>query len=89
MHTIQEISNELDQGRPVIAWIELTDNGHSCGHSVVVTGIDINESLVCYNDPIFGKKTEELTIFTSKWDEYFRILITIKIGQRRILDEFT
>lgn len=88
-HILQEIETELNSGRPVIAWMELTDNNHSCGHAVVVTGIDINQSLIYYNDPIFGKKAEDLSVFTSKWDAVFRILITVKIGQRRILDEFS
>ncbi len=88
-HTIQEIENEILAGRPVIAWIEMGDDGRSCAHGVVITGIDINHSNIYYNDPIFGKMVEELSVFTSKWDSVFRILITIKIGQRRILDEFS
>jgi hypothetical protein len=88
MHSIKEIEDELNSGRPVIAWTELTDNSHSCGHAVVITGIDISQSVIYYNDPILGKKMEDLSVFTSKWDSIFRILITVRIGQRRILDEF-
>ncbi len=88
MHTFAEIETEMKEKRPVIAWVELSTNGHRCGHAVVITGIDRDESLIYYNDPIFGEKQEEMTVFTSRWDNRERILIKVKIGQRRILDEF-
>lgn len=88
MHTFAEIEAEMKERRPVIAWVELSEDHHRCAHAVVVTGIDKDKSLIYYNDPIFGEKEEEITVFVSRWDKLDRTLVKVKIGQKRILDEF-
>jgi len=89
-HSFSEIEDEIKANRPVIAWIELSDGIHRCGHAVVVTGLDREKHLIYFNDPMFGEKQEEIGSFMSRWDNLDRILIKVKIGKReqRLLDEY-
>jgi hypothetical protein len=90
-HVLNEIEEELSNGRPVIAWIlppEAVDR--EMQHSIVITGIDKTGYKISYNDPIFGGREMSLGEFISCWDETDRTLIKIKVGERiqRILDEW-
>lgn len=87
-HSLVEIEKEIDEKRPVIAWVELSNGVHRCAHAVVVSGLDRDKHLIYYNDPIFGEKEEEIGSFMSRWEKLDRILIKVKIGKRRMLDEF-
>jgi len=85
-----EIETEINSNRPVIAWLSISINGTEFKHSVVVAGLDKDNHIICYNDPIFGKKRENIGKFMSMWEKLDRILIKVKIGKReqRLLDEW-
>jgi hypothetical protein len=87
-HSLAEVEKEIDEKRPVIVWVELSNGVHRCAHAVVVSGLDRDKHLIYYNDPIFGEKEEEIGSFMSRWEKLDRILIKVKIGKRRMLDEF-
>jgi len=91
-HSMDEIEKELADKQPPIAWIRLYDSEHrkSCAHAVVITDVDKEKGRICYNDPIFGEKSELITDFLARWDEEYRILIKVKIGKKkqRMLEEF-
>lgn len=91
MHSLSEIEEEIEGNRPAIAWVELSDAaGHTCSHAVVVTGIDRQEDLIYYNDPMLGEMQQEIGAFLSRWENEDRFLIKVKIGKReqRLLDEY-
>lgn len=85
-----EIETEINSNRPVIAWLVISANGTEFKHSVVITGLDKENHLILYNDPIFGKKRENIGNFMSMWEKLDRVLIKVKIGKReqRLLDEW-
>jgi len=85
-----EIEDEINNHRPVIAWLAIPTNGTLFKHSVVVTCVDMENHLIYYNDPIFGKKRENIGSFMSMWENLDKILIKVKIGKReqRLLDEW-
>ena len=85
-HAKEELEIETSLGQPPIAWIWSYDKEqlHQFHHAVVVTGIE--EGKVFYNDPIFGKKSESMDVFLSKWDDEDRILVKVRIVRR--LEEF-
>jgi len=90
-HTLEDIEEELRNGRPAIAWIlprEAVDRDTQ--HSIVITGIDKEGYKICCNDPIFGVREMSLGDFISCWDATDRTLVKVKVGQRlqRILDEW-
>ncbi len=90
MYTISKIEEEINNNRPVIAWVELSEGIHRCAHAVVVTGLDRDKDLIYYNDPMFGEMQEEIGAFVSRWEREDRLLIKVKIGKReqRLLDEY-
>lgn len=53
-HVINEITEELDDKQPMIAWVTLM-SGHRPAHAVVITGLDMEKRMVYYNDPIYGE----------------------------------
>ena len=91
-HSFSEIEDELEANRPVIAWVELSDAKgiHKAAHSIVITGLERENHLIYYNDPMFGEKQEDIGTFMSRWENVDRILIKVKIGtkEQRILDEY-
>jgi len=89
-HSLSEIEEEINNNRPVIAWVELSDGIRKCAHAIIITGLDRDKHLICYNDPMFGEKQEEIGVFMSRWERVDRILIKVKIGKReqRLLDEY-
>jgi len=81
----KEIVEENEKGKPIIAWVWLSDNrGHGCGHSVVVFEIDRSEGTIYYNDPAHGVIEEDIGKFISKWEheDVNRSLIKVKVGER-------
>jgi hypothetical protein len=91
-HSVDEIESEIRDKQPPIAWIRLYDKEHlkKCAHAVVITGIEREDGLIYYNDPILGEKIEKITDFVALWDEEDRVLIKVKIGKKkqRMLEEF-
>ena len=91
-HTLDEISEEINDKQPPIAWVVLTDEEgiHRCAHAVVITDIDRKNDRIYYNDPMFGEKDEDLSSFLTRWDYEDRVLIKVKIGKKaqRMLEEF-
>jgi hypothetical protein len=90
-HTLDEISEELKDRQPPIAWVRLSDTiGHKCAHAVVITDLDRENSRIYYNDPMFGEKEEDLPSFLTRWENEDRVLIKVKIGKKsqRLLEEF-
>jgi hypothetical protein len=88
MHRLSEIEEEINNNRPVIAWVELSEGIHRCAHAIVIT--DLNKDVIYYNDPIFGEMQEGIGTFMSRWERLDRLLIKVKIGKReqRLLDEY-
>jgi len=88
-HTIDEIEEELDEKnkQPMIAWVTLM-SGRKAAHAVVITGLE--NRIVYYNDPIYGKQEEDLETFLTRWEDQDRTLIKVKIGKKRqkMLEEF-
>lgn len=90
MCSLAEIEKEITKNRPVIAWISVSIDSRAFTHSVLLTGIDMENHLIYYNDPIFGKKEEHIGRFMSMWEKVDKTLIKVKIGSReqRLLDEW-
>jgi len=88
-HILKDIEDEIKNGRPAIAWI-LPLGARNMKHSIVITGLDLDKSLIYYNDPISGEVEARLGEFMSLWDKTDRTLIRVKIGKReqRLLDEW-
>lgn len=90
-HTLAEIEEEYNKGKPSIAWIlPPGTDPRDMQHSIVITSINREEYKIAYNDPIFGEIEMELGNFMSLWDRTDRNLIKIKLGEReqRLLDEW-
>jgi len=85
-----EIEKEITSNRPVIAWLIVSKNGTHFKHSVVITGLDKENHIILYNDPIFGKVQKDIGDFMLAWENLDRTLIKVKIGKReqRLLDEW-
>ena len=90
-NSFSEIEKEIEADRPVIAWIFVSDNHRGFAHSVVVTGLDMENGIVHYNDPIYGEVQGEIGTFVSMWEKTDTVLIKIKIGEReqRKIEEYT
>jgi len=81
----EEIVEENTKGKPIIAWIWLSDNrGHGCGHSVVIFDINVSEGVIYYKDPIHGDIEEDVGQFISKWEheDVNKTLVKVKVGER-------
>jgi len=89
-HTIDELESELNDGQPMIAWVQLKRGIYKCAHAVVITDLDKKNNIAYYNDPIFGEQTEDLPSFLTRWENEDRNLIKVKIGKKpqRMLEEF-
>jgi len=90
MHSFSEIEEEIEANRPVIAWVDLSEGIHRATHAVVITGLDREQDLIYYNDPMFGELQQDISTFVSRWENVDRLLIKVKIGKReqRLLDEY-
>jgi hypothetical protein len=54
-----DIVKENNEGKPIIAWVWLPDSRdpsgeRGCGHSVVITDLDLSLGEIYFNDPIRG-----------------------------------
>ena len=88
-HTLDEISKELEEKQPPIAWVRLTDKGiiHGCTHAVVIKGLNKPNNTIYFNDPMLG---ENINDFLARWDEEDRVLVKVKIGKKeqRMIEDF-
>ena len=82
-HPFEELLIEINLKQPPIAWIWTSDEfkKKEFHHAIVVTGIE--DERVYYNDPIFGKVSMTKDEFLSKWDDEDRVLVKVKIGQKK------
>lgn len=89
-HRFEEIEEEIKADRPIIAWIMMPSPQGDFNHSIVITGIDREELLIYYNDPVYGKEKIPIGQFMDMWEASFRILIKTKIGAReqRLIKEY-
>jgi ABC-type bacteriocin/lantibiotic exporter with double-glycine peptidase domain len=91
-HSFDEIKEELGEPNrlPVIAWITVPSPQGSFNHSIVITDIDEEKLIICLNDPVYGKETMSIREFMQMWEQSFRILIRIRIGERkqRLMKEY-
>jgi len=88
---LSDIENEINNGRPAIAWILPPEaKNRYYEHSVVITGVDRDKYTVYCNDPFHGEKEIKLGEFMSLWSATDRTLIKFKVGKRvqRLLDEW-
>lgn len=88
-HKLEDIKKEIAEGRPVIAWVMMSDPNGYFPHSIVITYIDEDNLLIYYNDPVYGKETVSIREFTEMWDRNSRVLIKIRIGEKVTLDGFS
>lgn len=93
-----EVIEENNEGKPIIAWIWLSDSRDptgekGCGHSVVITDIDVSLGEIFYNDPLKGLCKEDIGTFISKWEHEVvnQSLIKVEIEDRaqRYLPEYS
>lgn len=80
-HNFEEITRELEQSRPVIAWL-IEGERHAFGHSVVITHYSKTTLKVHYLDPITGYHEKDVTVFMTQWQRQNNILIKLKISTR-------
>jgi hypothetical protein len=89
-HRFDELVQEIMEGQPPIVWVSLYDRSHThkCAHAIVLTNIE--DGRVLFNDPMFGKQSELLESFITRWDDVDRIVIKVKIGKKKqkMLEEF-
>jgi hypothetical protein len=89
-HRLNELIEEIEAGQPPIVWVSLYDKSHThrCTHAIVITNIENDQ--VFFNDPMFGKQSELVESFITRWDEVDRIIIKVKIGKKKqkMLEEF-
>lgn len=83
--TLDEIENEILEGKPVIAWI-----GNPFPHSIVLTGLDRELLIIYCSDPQKGKMKMNMGEFMSAWNKMDNVLIKVKIGEKiqRIIPEY-
>jgi len=88
--TLDEIKKELANNRPVIVYVPLSETHTANRHAIVITGIDEQNFLIRYNDPLFGAKCESIVKFQRQWDIADHVIITVKIGARkqRLIKDF-
>jgi hypothetical protein len=82
-HTFEELAAETDSKQPPIAWIWSLDEAKKkkFDHAVVIRGIENHR--VYYNDPVFGELNVPVEDFLSRWDDEYRVLVKVKIGQKK------
>jgi hypothetical protein len=93
-----DIIRENKEEKPIIAWMWLPNSKdptgeRGCGHSVVITDLDLSLGEIYYNDPIKGVCQEDMGKFISKWEHEAvnRSLIRVEVGERaqRDLSEYS
>jgi len=81
-NSFSQIENEINANMPVIAWILISDNHREFVHSVVVTGVDVENDLIYFNDPAYGESQKKIGSFISMWEKIDTVLIKIRMGER-------
>jgi len=88
---LADIKDELANDHPVISWVMMPSSQGDYPHAKVITGIDDEEKLLIYcNDPVYDKEEIPLRKFFSMWENAYRILIKVEIGEekQRSIDEW-
>lgn len=69
MNRFPDIEKELNEGKPVIVWLNVAKQPEdTLWHAVVVNGFDPNNNSLSYNDPWNAtEKNEEVGKFINKW----------------------
>ena len=80
-HKLDEITEELNERQPPIAYIRKEDVKGEYGHAVLITCLDKENHRIYYNDPVCGEMNEDLSTFLNRWDDEDRVLIKVKIGK--------
>jgi uncharacterized protein YvpB len=66
--TLESVHEALLAGHPIIADILWRLDGYSIGHFVVIFGVDIDQELIYYHDPIDGaNQLTSWTHFSQRW----------------------
>lgn len=88
----EDILEELRKDQPVIPLLQIEDEVHSFGHTVVVRGFDEPAQLVLVNDPLDKHRKPSsmpTTEFMRAWDGGDRYMVKVRIGeQKRLTDEY-
>jgi predicted double-glycine peptidase len=89
-HQFEEIKEEIKNDRPVIAWVTMPSPHGDFNHSIVITGYDDEKLLIYCNDPVYGRENMPIRKFMDIWENSFRILIKIQIGEKkqRLIEEY-
>ena len=66
--SIDRITKDIEEGNPMIAFVEGAPGTQDSGHAVVIIGIDKKQNLLWYNDPLIDKE-EQVSIgrFMEMW----------------------
>lgn len=81
------LEQEIIGGQPVIVGLKMP-----YPHAVVVSGLDKENLIVYYNDPLKdSEKKMEMGKFLSAWNEQNNVAIKVKIGEKiqRIIPEYS
>jgi hypothetical protein len=66
--TLNAVYNALNRGHPIIADILWRTDGQGLGHFVVIFGVDKEEKLIYYHDPIEGESiVSTWQVFSERW----------------------
>ncbi len=77
-----DIKEELDNGRPVIAWIK-QNRDLPISHSILIKATAQNDLRVQVNDPDSEEITEfDTTTFMNAWNNSDRVLIRARVVER-------
>ncbi len=80
--SFSDIKDELDNGRPVIAWIK-PNRATQISHSIVIKQTSQNDLKIKVNDPDPDELSEyDTTLFMKIWENSDRILIRAKVSDR-------
>ena len=84
-----DLQKELDEDRPVIAWIKPNRLTQIC-HSIVIKEISETDLKVKVNDPdSIETKEYETTMFMNAWDNSDRVLIHATVSEREAQREIS
>ncbi len=89
-HSLDEITDELNDKQPPIAYIRKKSPQGEYAHAILITGVDVQNHCIHYIDPSLGEIVEDLSAFITQWDDEDRVLIKVKIGKKpqRMLDVY-
>lgn len=87
--SIESIWTEIEEGTPVIAYLDKEIGDAQMRHAVVVTGFSSDKTEMRYNDPI---KSEPQTVATSRfleeWEKVYRYHVKLEISEDFDMTDF-